>query len=229
MSKKIQDENGNTYVEMKPWYKKWWVWVLAVVVLFFIIGALGDNGSKSSSSSKQNKTTKSTGHTTTSNEKGESSTTQKITVSYKDYTISNSKTYSTNYTDTTWSPATVNVTKVVVYTLSKPTSYKSANDGTFQATGFVRMYFSVKANRDLSIYPTQGTYIFNGSEQHQADGMESWDGDISNGVTKTGSVTVPIKDASNLKTIRAKFDANYDTNNDDDNNSDHSYDFTLNL
>lgn len=229
MSKKIQHENGNTYVEMKPWYKKWWAWLLAVIVVIFIFGAFGGSNSKSNSSSKQNKTEKSTGHATTNNEKGESSTSKAITVNYKDYNVSNGKTYSTNYTDTAWGPANVKVTKVVVYTLSKPAQYKSANDGAFEAQGFVRLYFTVKANRDLSIYPTQGTYIFNGSEQHQADSMEGWDGDISNGVTKTGSVTVPIKDASNLKTIRAKFDADYNTDNYDDDNSNHSYDFTLNL
>lgn len=126
MSKKIQDENGNTYVEMKPWYKKWWVWLLAVIVVIFIFGAFGGSNSKSNSSSKQNKTEKSTGHATTNNEKGESSTSQKITVSYKDYNVSSDKTYSTNYTDATWNAATVKVTKVIVYTLTKPTEYKSA-------------------------------------------------------------------------------------------------------
>ena len=40
MAKKITDKNGDTYVEVKPWYKRWWVWVLAIVVVLFIIGAL---------------------------------------------------------------------------------------------------------------------------------------------------------------------------------------------
>lgn len=230
MSKKIQDEEGNTYVQVKPWYKKWWIWVLAIIVLFFVFGLVGGN-KKGSSSSNSNSTSKASGHQTTNSEKSaESSTTsKKITVDYQNYNYSKAKTYSTNYTDTSWNAATVSVSKVVLYTLDSPTTYKSANDGTFKAQGFVRLYFSVKANRDVSVYPAQGTYIFNGSEQHAADSGESWDGDISNGVTKTGTVTVPIKDTSNLKSIRAKIDGNYDTDDYDDDNSNHTFDFTLNL
>lgn len=40
MVKKIADKNGDTYVEVKPWYKRWWVWVIAVVVILGIIGAI---------------------------------------------------------------------------------------------------------------------------------------------------------------------------------------------
>lgn len=230
MAKKIQDEEGNTYVQVKPWYKKWWIWVLAIIVLFFAFGLAGGN-KKNSNSSTSNNPSKASGHQTTNSEKSaESSTTsKKVTVNYQDYSYSKAKTYTTNYSDTSWSAATLSVSKVVLYTLNTPTTYKSANDGTFKAQGFVRLYFSVKANRDVSVYPTQGTYIFNGSEQHASDSGESWDGDISNGVTKTGAVTVPIKDASNLKSIRAKIDANYTTNDYDDNNSNHTFDFTLNL
>ncbi|MFT9452739.1 hypothetical protein [Liquorilactobacillus ghanensis] len=230
------DESSTSYKDSqnqknnKPFYKKWWVWVLAVVVIIFLIGVFGGTGnSKSNNNTKQNSTENASGHSTTNKEKGNTTSPQKITVSYQNYSISHSKTYLTNYENTMWNAATVKVAKIVVYTLKNPTKYKSANDGTFQATGFVRIYFNVKANRDISIYPTQGTYIFNNTEQHEADAGETWDGDISNGVTKNGSVTVPIKDVSNLKTVRIKFDGNYNTNDYDDNNSDHTYDFTLNL
>lgn len=50
MSKKIKDENGTTYVEKKPFYKKKWFIVIAAIV---VIGAIGsslggdkDGGSK---------------------------------------------------------------------------------------------------------------------------------------------------------------------------------------
>lgn len=33
IAKKIKDENGRVYVEKKPFYKKWWVWLLASVVI----------------------------------------------------------------------------------------------------------------------------------------------------------------------------------------------------
>lgn len=43
MGKKIQDENGNVYVQKKPFYKRVWFWILALIVLFVIIGSLGGN------------------------------------------------------------------------------------------------------------------------------------------------------------------------------------------
>ncbi len=224
----------------KPFYKKWWVWVLAAVVVIVLIVLIGTNNSSGNSASDSNTSQDSvtdsssdssatSGHSTTSKEKGNSTSSDKITVNYQDYEILHSKSYPANYQNTAWNAAAVKVTKIVAYTLVNPTKYKSANDGTFQATGFVRIYFNVKANRDISIYPTQGTYIFNNTEQHEADGDETWDGDISNGVIKNGSVTVPIKDVSNLKTVRIKFDADYDTDDIDDDNSNYTYDFTLNL
>lgn len=34
----------------KPWYKKWWVWVLIVIAVFGIVGSIGDSESESSAS-----------------------------------------------------------------------------------------------------------------------------------------------------------------------------------
>lgn len=64
MAKKIKDENGNTYVQKKPFYKRVWFWIVAVIAIFIIGGALGggsdDNGgtkvSDKSSSSKKSST-----------------------------------------------------------------------------------------------------------------------------------------------------------------------------
>ncbi|CAK1254395.1 hypothetical protein R55227_BLOPHJLP_01611 [Fructobacillus tropaeoli] len=58
MSNKITDENGNTYVQKKPFYKKAWFWIVVLVV---VIGGAGtgslknDSTSSSSSSSKTSK------------------------------------------------------------------------------------------------------------------------------------------------------------------------------
>lgn len=41
MSKKIKDENGNVYVQKKPFYKKVWFWLLVVIVVICAGGALG--------------------------------------------------------------------------------------------------------------------------------------------------------------------------------------------
>ena len=51
MAKKMVDKDGNTYVQVKPWYKRWWVWVLVVILIFVIGSAAGSDDSSSSSSS----------------------------------------------------------------------------------------------------------------------------------------------------------------------------------
>ncbi|QEA48384.1 DUF4352 domain-containing protein [Latilactobacillus curvatus] len=54
MAKKITDENGNTYVQKKPFYKRVWFWILVVIVLIIGGSALGgnkDNGGKKIDSS----------------------------------------------------------------------------------------------------------------------------------------------------------------------------------
>lgn len=43
MSKKITDENGNTYVQKKPFYKKVWVWIVAVIALMIFGSAAGSH------------------------------------------------------------------------------------------------------------------------------------------------------------------------------------------
>ncbi|WP_436651807.1 DUF4352 domain-containing protein [Latilactobacillus sakei] len=53
MAKKIKDENGNTYVQKKPAYKRVWFWILVVLVMIIAGSALGgnkDNGGKKVSS-----------------------------------------------------------------------------------------------------------------------------------------------------------------------------------
>ncbi|MCI3027733.1 DUF4352 domain-containing protein [Desemzia sp. C1] len=39
MSKKITDDQGNVYVQKKPFYKKWWVWLLLALLVFYFIGS----------------------------------------------------------------------------------------------------------------------------------------------------------------------------------------------
>lgn len=45
MAKKIVDENGKTYVQKKPFYKRVWFWVLAVIVVI-IFGSMSGSGDK---------------------------------------------------------------------------------------------------------------------------------------------------------------------------------------
>lgn len=62
MAKKMTDKDGNTYVQVKPWYKHWWVWVIIVIALLIGFGSMGsdDDSSSSSSSSNSSNTTSKT-------------------------------------------------------------------------------------------------------------------------------------------------------------------------
>lgn len=232
MAKKtIKGEDGKEYEvkTKKPFYKRVWFWILVVIVVIFCFGAFGSNGGSSSSSSSS-KATSATAHKTTKTEKGVKPVAKQssITVEYDKYKVASQKTFAVNYNDNSWSNANVTANKVVIYKLAKPYKYDSANDGKFQIQGFARIYYTIKANADISIYPTQGTYVYSNGEQHEADAGESWDGDISNGATKTGYVTVPIKtlpNVSSITTIRCQFTANPQS----DMSSEKDYDFTINL
>lgn len=55
MSKKIKDENGNVYVKKKPFYKRIWFWILAIIVIFAIGGAIGGGSGSDTSSTSESK------------------------------------------------------------------------------------------------------------------------------------------------------------------------------
>lgn len=61
MAKKIVDENGNVYVQKKPFYKRVWFWLVAIVVLLVLVGSSGSSdkqnaGNKTSDNSKSQTT-----------------------------------------------------------------------------------------------------------------------------------------------------------------------------
>ena len=226
MSKKqFVDKDGKKFVEVTSRYQKWRVWGVAVLAVCIIVGlSFGlSNSSKTVS--------KATAHDTTSEEKGKKSGVPSVTVDDEKYDISDKKAYSVGYSNDKWSAAKISVDKVTVYKLTKSQKYESNFDGTFNIKGFVRLHVIVSPTRDLEADPTSGTIIYNNHEQQESS-PESWDGDISKGVTKSGNVTLPIQKLANvksLKTIRFKFDADYDPDDDYDVTSDHTYDFTVNL
>lgn len=57
MSKKITDENGNTYVQKKPFYKRVWFWIVVVIVII-LLGSMGGKKSDVKSTSSTSSTTK---------------------------------------------------------------------------------------------------------------------------------------------------------------------------
>lgn len=58
MAKKIKDENGNVYVQKKPFYKRFWFWLLVVVMLFIGFGVAGNGGSDNSTNNSSSSSTK---------------------------------------------------------------------------------------------------------------------------------------------------------------------------
>jgi outer membrane protein assembly factor BamE (lipoprotein component of BamABCDE complex) len=54
MSKKIKDEQGNTYVKKKPFYKKIWFWLL-IIIIIVVAAAMGKGGKSNDSDSQSSK------------------------------------------------------------------------------------------------------------------------------------------------------------------------------
>jgi len=80
MSKKVVGPDGKTYKVEKPFYKRVWFWILAIIIVIGISGALGGNSSSDSSSSSSDSSSKSSSQSASSKE----DTTGKITRSQFD-------------------------------------------------------------------------------------------------------------------------------------------------
>lgn len=157
---------------------------------------------------------------------------ESIEVNYEKYNVKDSKTYNVAYTDNSWAGTNVTINSVTVYKLAKAYNYDSANDGNFEANGFVRLNMTVAPTTDINIYPTQGTLVLDNGEQHEADSDENWDGEVAAGAKKTGNITIPISaldSSSAINNLRFKFDADYETDDYDDDNSSYEYDMSLDL
>ena len=93
MAKKIKDENGNTYVQKKPFYKRVWFWIVAIIVISVIGEAFGgdsDDTSNSSSKTEQksssNSSSSSTAESSSASESSstaESSSSGKVSAEYR--------------------------------------------------------------------------------------------------------------------------------------------------
>jgi hypothetical protein len=46
MSKKIVGDDGKTYVQKKPFYKRVWFWILVVILVIIAFGSMGGNSDK---------------------------------------------------------------------------------------------------------------------------------------------------------------------------------------
>lgn len=216
-NKTLDSNNNNT----QSWYKTWWVWlVIILAILIFSIGffLLTDGSVRNGANTTSPLTTK------------QKTDKNSIEVDYKKYKISALKTYKVNYTNDEWQGADIKISKIVIYKTIKPYKFHSSNDGNFKLNGFARVYMSIKSKEDISAYPTQGTFSYSNGEQHGVDSTENWDGDINEGVVKSGTITVPIEkinSTSSLKSIRMKFDASEQDADDDSGYK--TYDLTIDL
>ncbi len=215
----------------KPFYKQWWAVTIAFIFVFFvgyIFGSAASSSDDSNDEASVASSSKSSSKSTTDDKSsGKNNAKKTLTVSYKNYEISSEKTFKPNYTNNSWAGGSVSVNRITLYKTAKAYNYDSANDGKFTIQGFMQIHYVIKTKADVSVYPTQGTYIYSNGEQHGADSTESWDGDISKNVTKQGTVTVPVEKISNVNSVRVKFDASGQDFSDD--SLDHDFDFTITL
>lgn len=229
MAKKFTDKDGNTFVEVKPWYKKWWIWVIAVIVVIFAIGAF--SGGSDDSSSASPKTHKATTSKTKNTNSSNTTSTKKLSLSDDSFTIDKEVDYNPNYNDNSWAQTKVNINKVRVIKIKTKNYYDG--DKTYPVQGIIMVHFKVTPTRDIDFYPTQGTLVTNGQQVDADSGnSDDFDGEISKGATQTGNVVFILKkmtDVDSVKNIRLKWDADYDTDNYDDDNSSKTYDITMNL
>ncbi|GAB5056274.1 hypothetical protein COSHB9_06610 [Companilactobacillus alimentarius] len=220
----------------KPFYKIWWFWLIVVVLVVVIFGMFGGNSDSSDKSSSN----KASGHSTTEVEKGNKKSSSKsnnkvLNIDYTDRTVLDQKNYNLSFTDTSWQPETIKVTKVQVFKM-KPFVYDDSSKA--KAQGFIIIHMAITANRDITSYPDQGTVITSDGQQIDAalntvkGYKENFGGDIAKGVTKEGDIMAPVEklnNVSDIKSLRLKFDGSYDTDNYEDENAQHDYDITLNL
>lgn len=149
-----QAEKTTQPTSHKPWYKTWSTWV--IIVLSILVISMGffilTDGSIRDSSNSDANTSQNTNNVHT------------LSVDYKKYQIKAMKNYRVDYTDHSWDGGDVRINKVVIYQTAKPYRFSSSNDGKFNIHGFARIYMTVKADDDISIYPTQGTYNYSDGE-----------------------------------------------------------------
>ena len=98
MAKKIKAEDGKVYVEKKPFYKRVWFIVLAVIVVIGVFASMGGSDDSKEATSKSTTTSKAT--TTNSSSKASSEETvysvgQTFTVGDVEYTVNSVSTTQT--------------------------------------------------------------------------------------------------------------------------------------
>lgn len=195
------DSSGNTYIQKQAWYKRWWIWL--IIIILVLIAKLLFFDMNSDTDDKTNFETAS-GVTTVRK-------THPKYLSYEDenYSIKAIQEYKLNYVNNSWKNAQFKVNKVEIYKTKG--AKKIDDDETGKINGFARIYLTVKAKRKIYVYATQGEVTLSNLEHVDVDNYdEDWDGKIKPDVTKSGHITVPIKklkDPADIKSLVLKFSA----------------------
>lgn len=152
----------------------------------------------------------------------------KIKLMYDSYRYTDQKTYHLNQDVNSWDHANIKINSVTIYKLAKDYQKIGLDGKSGNCVMLINM--TIKANQDISIYPTQGTVSTNNGLQANAMmGNQDFDGDIDNGISKTGDVVVVfnhVKNINDIKKLRFKFEA---FGKSDDDVSNKQYDLHLNL
>ncbi|KRM09566.1 DUF3862 domain-containing protein [Paucilactobacillus suebicus] len=61
MSKKIKGDDGKTYVQKKPFYKRIWFWILVIIIVIGVGSQMGGSGTSSKSDTSGSNSSSSTG------------------------------------------------------------------------------------------------------------------------------------------------------------------------
>jgi len=234
------NEKGSRFDKNKPhksWLKKWWTWVVLIVVTLVFTVTLDSANFEDMQSrydaAPTTKTATTDDDSDDSDAESESSDSSKtISIDSTDVKLTDSNVYKTDFSDKSWSGTNVSISKIMVATTDGFTY--DDGDGDEDYEGLIMVKFNITAGRDISIYPTQGTLSTDDGQQIEADSYDGddFDGDLDSGTKASGYAVFPIKKLSSVDqftTLRIKFDASYDTDDIDDENDFHTYDVSLNL
>lgn len=227
MAKKITDKDGNQFVEVKPWYQRWWFWLIVIILGLFVIGLFASGGDDNADSDTKQASTK---QTKDADDTGKA-TGDTIPVDNQTATVLKKQAFNPNWSDNTWAGTSVKIDKVSVIKI-KPLTDHDEKDNVYN--GVVKVHYIVSPTRDIDFYATQGTLNTDDGQQVDANTFTSddFDGEINKGATKSGNVVYTLKtlkDVKDVKNLRLKWDADYDTDDYEDDNADHTYDITVNL
>ena len=145
----------------------------------------------------------------------------KFATSKKEFTI--------NQSDNSWSYADIKFNKVTIYKLAQ--EHKEIGDDK-KANCLIVVNMTVKANKDIEIFPDQGTISTNNGLQGDTTYTADFGDSIDSGVTRTGDVTIPldgVKNISDLKKLRYKFDGGAKDDNDESDDAFKFIDVQINL